>query len=74
MDFYRISWKPSIVGLNEVSFQDKLRLTVTRAFIRKTLVAQSLPQATDSGSIKSEKQWKEWKRNSQIIFVAISGH
>ena len=41
MDFYRISSKPSIVGLNEVTFQDKLRLAVTRASIRKTLAAQA---------------------------------
>ena len=55
MDFYRISRKPSIVGLNEVTFQDKLRLTVKRASILKTLAAQSLPQATDPGSLKSEE-------------------
>jgi len=60
MDFYRISGKLSIVGLNETSFQAKLRLAVTRASIRKTLSAQALPQAADPGQLKSEKQWKEY--------------
>ncbi len=43
-----------------MTFQDKLRLDVTRASIRKTLAAQALPQATDPGPLKSEKHWKEW--------------
>jgi len=62
MDFYRVSDEPSIVELSEVTFREKLRLTVTRASVRKTLSTQALRQAADPSPLKSEKQWKEWEK------------
>ena len=62
-DFYRVSETPTIVGLNEMSFKNELKRSLSRISIRKTLAdsASITSKAADPGPLKSEKQWKEWE-------------
>ena len=60
-DFYHVSEKPLIVGLNEVTFKQQLERALARAEIRTTLKnqASTAADAATPGPLKSEKQWKE---------------
>jgi hypothetical protein len=62
-DFYRVSERPTIVGLSELSFKAQLERALARAEIRKTLDGKSstASKAADPGPLKNEKQWKEWE-------------
>jgi hypothetical protein len=62
-DFYHVSETPSIIGLNEITFQQQLERALARADIRASLKNQGSTAANTAtpGALKSEKQWKEWE-------------
>ena len=60
-DFYRVSMTPSIVGLNNVSFNLRLETALARAAVREKIVEQqdTAAKAASPGPLSNERKWKE---------------
>ena len=57
-DFRRVSAAPSIVGLNEVTFESQLLLALDRSIMRESLSEQTtiVASATSPGPLDSERK------------------
>ena len=74
-DFYRVSETPTIVGLNNNTFNTVLETALARADVRETLMDQSdtsVKQASP-GPLMNERKWKEWETKFENYLSTIIG-
>ncbi len=74
-EFYRVSETPTIVGLDDTSFNTAIDTALTRSEIRDTLAVQSATSAKSAspGPLVNERKWKEWETRFENYLSTILG-